>query len=123
MRQHFALNLWPGGELRGLQVITCLQVQPELRRGIEIPRQPQCSVRRDASLFANNIVDARRGNAQRNRQRVCGQAKRHHEFFAENFAGMNGSHLVHLSRLNGSQQSQHLRGRSCPNKNKFATGR
>ena len=123
MRQVFAFDLWPASELRGLQVVACLQVKPELRRGIEIPRQPQCGVRRDASLFANNIVDARRGNAQRNRQCVCGQAQRHHEFLAEDFAGVNGSHLVHLDCLNGSQRFQHLRGRSYPSENKFATGR
>lgn len=71
MWQYLAFDLWPGNELHGLQVIACLQVQPELRRGIEIPRQPQCGVRRDAALFANNIIDAWRGNAQSNRKRVC----------------------------------------------------
>ena len=58
MRQYFTLDLWPRRELRGFQAVARLQVQPVLRRGIEIPRQPQCGVRRDASLFANNIVDA-----------------------------------------------------------------
>ena len=80
MRQVFAFDLWPASELRGLQVVACLQVKPELRRGIEIPRQ-----------------------SQRNRQCVRGQAQRHHKFLAENFTGVNGAHLVYLSCLNGSQ--------------------
>ncbi len=123
MRHYFAFDLRPGSELRGLQVVACLQVQPELRRGIEIPRQPQCGIRRNAALFANDIVDARRGNAQRKRQRVRGQAQRHHEFLAENFTRVDGSHLVHLSCLNGSQQFPRLPDRSCPSKNKYATDR
>ena len=58
------------------------------------PRQPQSGVRRDATLFQNDFIDAARRHVQRPPQRVLRQATRQHKFCTENFPRMNRRQFV-----------------------------
>ncbi len=51
--------------LRALHVIVGLQIQPELMRRVEEPRQPQRRIRADAAPLAHDLVDARRSHVER----------------------------------------------------------
>jgi hypothetical protein len=63
-----------------------LQVQPKLRRHLEIPPQPQGRVRRDGTLALHDLVDATRWHADVLRQPVLAQAHRLQEILFQNLA-------------------------------------
>jgi len=75
---------------RGRQIVSRLQVQPELGRRTEIAGEADCGIRRDRArpLYAKNVADPGCRNAQRERESVRRQAERLHELLAEYLAGM-----------------------------------
>ncbi len=58
------------GILRDFQVVIGLEIGPELRAGSEVARQPQRRVRGDRAATAHNVVHARNGNPEFQREPV-----------------------------------------------------
>lgn len=88
-RQH--LTQLPLGDL---QFVVLLKVEPATSVGTEVTGQPQRRVGRDATSTIGDLVDARRGDPQGDRQRVGGQTERDHVVLAKNFAGMDGGEFL-----------------------------
>lgn len=82
------------GLLRRFQVVGILQVQPALCIAAEIAGKPQGGVGTDAPLFTHDVVDARCGYMQGDRQGIGRHTQRNQILFTQNFAGVYGSHLV-----------------------------
>src|SRR5580704_7689904 len=68
-----------------------LEIQPETRAGLEIPRKPQGGIWRDAATFVNDLRNTRHRNVEIERQPIHAELKRLHELCAQNFAGMDGT--------------------------------
>jgi hypothetical protein len=79
---------------RDSQVIARLQVQLELRRGSKVPGQSQGRVGRNGTPFPHDLVDARRRHLELQRQRMGAHPQRPEKLLPQNFARMNGTHLV-----------------------------
>jgi hypothetical protein len=67
---------------------------PEFRAGTEVARQAQGRIGRDAASLASHVVDARRRQAQRDRQRIGRKIQRQKKFLAQHLAWMNRPHAV-----------------------------
>src|SRR5712691_8638642 len=72
--------------------IEVLKIQPELRVGVEVSRQPQGSLRGDAAPFVHNFTDACSRDMQLERQLVDGEAERLHKILTEDFPRMDRRH-------------------------------
>jgi len=74
------------------QVIEVLQIEPELRVGVEEPRQAQSGLGGYPAALMHNFADAGRRNVQFKREPVGRQVQRLHEIFVENLSGMDWRH-------------------------------
>jgi hypothetical protein len=74
--------------LRRFDVVTVLQVEPELRRGAERLAQAQGGIGRDADRLGGDALDPRARHTHRFRQRAGRQAERNEKFLTQDFAGM-----------------------------------
>lgn len=79
---------------RHFQIVGVLQVQPALCIAAEITGEAQGGVGTDAPLFAHDVVNTRCGHMQGDRQGVGRYVERNQVLFAQNFAGVYGSHFV-----------------------------
>jgi hypothetical protein len=70
-----------------LEVEEVLQVEPELRIRIEVARQPQGGVRRDAATLVHDLTYARCRHVEVERQLVDREAERFHKVLAKHLAG------------------------------------
>src|SRR3990172_3188273 len=101
MRRMFAsgTHCQSGHQLHSLarlfQIIVGLQAHPELLRSAEMPRQPDCGVRRDATLAEDDLVDAARRHADRASKGVLAEIHRLEELLEQHFAGMNVTQALH----------------------------
>src|SRR5437588_11836911 len=73
-----------------LQVVLRLQVLPELRTRSEVPRQPQCHLRRDRPPPSHYFIDRWRGHTEFLRHLVRAQFQRPHEIVEQDIPGMYG---------------------------------
>lgn len=69
-------------------VVSVLQIEPELRRGAERLAQAQRGVGGNAAGLGGNALDPRARHAHRLGQCAGRQSERHEEFFAQDFAGV-----------------------------------
>lgn len=77
------------------QIVIRLQPQPKPLTGTENTRQPHGSIRADAALAKNDLVDAARWHAGCACERVLADAHRNQEFFEEHLAGVNVWQSLH----------------------------
>src|SRR5690606_17150810 len=77
-----------------LEVVVALQVDPELGRRAEVPREPQSRVGADAALSVHDLVDAPRRHPDRHGYLVLADSERHKEVLHEHFAGVDGRQLI-----------------------------
>src|SRR5258708_40250863 len=89
-RAHVAGDLRRNLIVGDFQVVASLQIHPERSSIVEVPCQPKRSVGGDAAPFVHNIRYSGHWYTELKSQFVHAQADRKHEFFAENFSGMNG---------------------------------
>src|SRR6185437_11857970 len=75
------------------QIVTVLEIQPELGRGPEVASQPQCGVRGDAALAAHDVVDARRWDIEFARESPGRKLEGLHELGLQDLSGMEGKGL------------------------------
>src|SRR5438067_1690991 len=79
------------GALQGqVQVPVCLQAHPELRRGIEQPREPERGIGADAALAEDDLVQAVQRNTEAARSVSLADAERLQELFEQDLARWNG---------------------------------
>src|SRR5882762_6281896 len=72
------------------QVVLRLQVLPELRTRSEVPRQPQCHLRRNRPSPSHYFIDRWRGHTEFLRHLVRAQFQRPHEIVEQDIPGMYG---------------------------------
>ena len=65
------------------------QPEPEAFRRSEVPGQTERSVSSDPAAFVDDLADPRNGNVQIPREPVDTQPQWFHEFFLQDFAGVN----------------------------------
>src|SRR5438067_584494 len=70
-------------------LVSPLQIQPELLRCPEKTRQSDGCVGTDTAPFQNYVVDTRRRNTEALRKFVNRHTQRRQKLLAQNFAGMN----------------------------------
>src|SRR5262249_1285369 len=85
-----ALDRLACGVFRALDVVVTLEIQPALRVGAEKARESQRRIRADAAPFAQDLIDARRGNFQGASQRVAGKPQWFNEVCPLVLARMDG---------------------------------
>src|SRR5262249_58336852 len=78
-----------------LKLEFALQVEPELRRGVEIGPEPQSSVCGDALFLSDDALNPRPRHTNASCQAIGGQIEGLHELLAEHFARMQRGQLVH----------------------------
>lgn len=79
------------------EVVALLEIEPELGGDAEIDAQTQGSVRGDGPLGVDYVADALRRHTKVAPQAVLADAQRVHEFFEEDFSGVNeGEISLHL---------------------------
>src|SRR5207248_8477777 len=71
------------------QVVSALQIKPELLGRSKEPRQASCHFWRDSSTFENNVIHRRRTHAQRLGQAMRGDLHGLEELLAQNLPRMN----------------------------------
>jgi len=76
------------------QIVRCLEVRPELRRGIECLREQPCGLGRDATLAANQLVDALDRYTEMCGDRDLGDAERDEEFLTQDHARVRGDAIL-----------------------------
>jgi hypothetical protein len=79
-----------------LEVVSSLQVDPELRRRTEVPTKSKGRVGRDATLSMDDLVDPPRRNVYVDGDTVLRDAERTDEVLEEHLAWMNRVELVHV---------------------------
>ena len=77
--------------VRDFQIVLRLQIEPELRRGAEVPRQPQGHLSRYGTSSADDFVNGRRRHAELLREPVSTQLQRLHEIVEQDIARMYGA--------------------------------
>jgi len=92
-RFHVPLNHLLQLQPRLGEVVRCLQVQPELRRGSEEPRQPQRRVGGNPAPPMQNLPHARRRHPCPHRQMVRADPHRHQKILAQHHPWMCGDTL------------------------------
>ena len=98
----------------GLEIITSLQIQPELLSSAEIPREAERGIGRDGPLPVDNLVDAPRWNADIPSQTILRDLKGLQKFGGEDLAGMQGTMLASHGTSSGSRRSRHRTRQSLP---------
>lgn len=93
---HFACNLPRGVPAGHGEFVSCLQIQPEVRRGSEIAREAQCRIGCDSTLAIDDPRNAIRGHFQCLRERIRRQAKFVQKLVLQNLAWVNGRSLAHV---------------------------
>jgi hypothetical protein len=78
-----------------LQVVTVLQIQPELRRSVEVTSQSEGGIDSNSTFLSDNVIDSRGGNTQSNRQSVCAHIQRNEKFLSKDLSRVNGPHFIH----------------------------
>lgn len=71
------------------EVIDGLEVEPEARRGAEIPGETEGGAHADAASAVDDFGDARLGNAGVHVEPARRDFQRAEEFFGKDFAGMD----------------------------------
>jgi hypothetical protein len=69
--------------------VASLEIHPEGLGGIEKPGEAKSRIRRNPTLFENDVVDPGRGNVKPLRELVCREVQGLQEFLPQNFARMN----------------------------------
>src|SRR4029453_5662407 len=83
--------------LRSAEVVGHLEVHPEVRGGPEEPRQAERSLGGDRAALAHDLRDARRGDAELDREAVRAHREGLQELLAQNFPRMDrGDYLLRL---------------------------
>lgn len=72
------------------QIVARLKIDPEFRSGTEKARKSQSRVGSDGATAVDNFRHARDRDAEFQREAIHAKAQGAHEFFAQDFAGMNG---------------------------------
>ena len=96
---HPRFRLQPGRALGDAQVVVHLEVEPQLRRYPEILAEAKRSVGGDRAFAVDDVADAVGRHGDLARERVDADLHGLHEFFVEDFAGMDrfeqfGGHVV-----------------------------
>ena len=73
---------------RRFDIVTVLQIEPDLRRGAKRLAQAQGGVGGDAGRLGGNALHPRARHAHRLCQRAGREAERNKKFLAQHFAGM-----------------------------------
>src|SRR5229473_4941714 len=76
------------------QIVKILEVQPELRVGLEVPREPQRRLCRDAAPFVYDFPNPRGRHVQLQGQLVHAQPQRLHEVLPQDFPRVNRRHQL-----------------------------
>ena len=92
--QYVPFNISAGFLFGHTQVISGLQVKPELRTSAEITGKPQGGIRRDAALFPHDVIDAWGWNLKRHCQGIGRHAQRDQVFLTQYFTGMDRAQRV-----------------------------
>lgn len=89
----------PPGRLpaRHGEIIVRLQIQPELGRGVEVPRQPQRRIGRNGALAVDDSRNTVAGHAQRLGQCIGRQTEFVQKLALQNLAGVNRCSLGHIA--------------------------
>ena len=95
MRENSHLFRQSGSEMIALplQVVACLQIQPEPITRAEIPREPQGAIRADGPGAMHDLVDPSRRHTDIPGQSVLGQTQRLEKIRREDFTRMYGIQL------------------------------
>src|SRR5699024_306793 len=104
--------------LRTIQLVVALQVDPELRRRPEVPRQPQRGVRSDPSLTVHDLIDPAGWHFDRDGELVLGDPEALDKVLHENLSRVDRGNLV-----SGSQRSPPPPVRRRSTQSRCATGR
>lgn len=91
----------PPGHLpaRDGEIVVRLQIQPELGRGVEAPRQPQRRIGRNGALAVDDSRNTVAGHAQRLGQCIGRQIEFVQKLVLQDLAGVNGCSFGHVAAL------------------------
>ena len=84
------------------EVVTALQVQPELGRAAEVPRETQRGVCGDTAPSTYDFIEPGRIDGEAPGELIDAQAKRLQQFLFADFAGMNGGRVSSFFGIAGS---------------------
>ncbi|MDE0123680.1 MAG: hypothetical protein OXN97_03790 [Bryobacterales bacterium] len=88
-----------------IQIVSCLEIDPELGRRPEVAPKAKRGINADATTAPHDVVQTRPRNIQRPGKPIHAEPQRHQEFVSQNLTWMNrwqlppGSDIGEVDRL------------------------